>query len=470
MGSVYIKYTYEATSADSIGAQAKDEIMKLIIKLLAISCFVLAIPSAFAETYYVDQSHASANDNNDGTESLPWRTIQKAANTLVAGDTVIVKAGVYTELSSQAPGTDVTGLKPQNSGTSSAPIIYQANVGDQVIIDQSNQGVGFYIFGKSHITVKGFTIRNIKGRTDFSAGVMTASNASYITVEDNVIHDVDGVSGANVAGIRFDNTTFSTARNNLIHGVTVNGQSNQNASAITSFGMEDMLIENNTMYNAYNGVYHKRSSGGTGALIRNNIIHSVTRGLYYDVAGTGNEPHINQRVTQNILYNVDDAIHLDAGDASGINDGFHVWNNTVTANNTAIWIENVRNAHVYNNIVFGPMAKNAIRTGPANATIAELNYNNYYNAESFVVNIFTNDERRYTTLEAWQDNEDFDINSSVANPMFVNQEAKVYKLNGNSSLINAGKDNTTIGAFITGHEVIGYVARRPENPTDVVVQ
>ncbi|MCW9016939.1 MAG: DUF1565 domain-containing protein, partial [Kangiellaceae bacterium] len=185
--------------------------MKLIIKLLAISCFILNVPTVFAETYYVDQGHTSANDNNNGSESSPWRTIQKAANTLVAGDTVIVKAGVYTELSNQTPGTDVTGLKPQNSGTSSAPITYQARVGDLVVLDQSNQGVGFYIFGLSYVTVKGFTIRNIKGRTDFSAGVMTASGASHITVEDNVIHTVDGIAGANVAGIRFDNTTFSTA-------------------------------------------------------------------------------------------------------------------------------------------------------------------------------------------------------------------------------------------------------------------
>ncbi|MGH8652475.1 MAG: cellulase family glycosylhydrolase, partial [Gammaproteobacteria bacterium] len=45
---------------------------------------------ASGATYYVDTNHPSASDSNPGTEVLPWKTIQKPANMLVAGDTVYI--------------------------------------------------------------------------------------------------------------------------------------------------------------------------------------------------------------------------------------------------------------------------------------------------------------------------------------------------------------------------------------------
>ena len=46
--------------------------------------------------YVVDQSHPSADDNNPGTETLPWATIQHAAATLQPGERVVIKAGNYS--------------------------------------------------------------------------------------------------------------------------------------------------------------------------------------------------------------------------------------------------------------------------------------------------------------------------------------------------------------------------------------
>ena len=54
---------------------------------------VAASPTpAIAATYYVDAT--SGNDSNPGTtETLPWKTLTKAANTAQAGDTVLVRDG-----------------------------------------------------------------------------------------------------------------------------------------------------------------------------------------------------------------------------------------------------------------------------------------------------------------------------------------------------------------------------------------
>jgi len=87
------------------------------IRLLVITfLFLPAVTPSMAATFYVDQAHVLANDSNTGTETKPWKTIQQAANTLQAGDTVYVKAGIYQELYSGPPDTAYTALKPQNSG------------------------------------------------------------------------------------------------------------------------------------------------------------------------------------------------------------------------------------------------------------------------------------------------------------------------------------------------------------------
>ncbi|MHC4110589.1 MAG: right-handed parallel beta-helix repeat-containing protein [Planctomycetota bacterium] len=54
--------------------------------------------TAYTRTYYVDQRHPRALDNNDGSEEKPFLTINKAAQIVRAGEKVIVKSGVYREL------------------------------------------------------------------------------------------------------------------------------------------------------------------------------------------------------------------------------------------------------------------------------------------------------------------------------------------------------------------------------------
>ncbi|MCP4422988.1 MAG: hypothetical protein GY803_00705, partial [Chloroflexi bacterium] len=71
--------------------------------------------------YYVNQNHPSANDANPGSEALPWLTIQHAADTLQAGDTVYVRAGTYNEM-----------VEPANSGSAGIPIVYAAYPDDTV--------------------------------------------------------------------------------------------------------------------------------------------------------------------------------------------------------------------------------------------------------------------------------------------------------------------------------------------------
>jgi parallel beta-helix repeat protein len=64
-----------------------------IFTMLAL--FVVLAPSAWSATYYVANS---GNDANTGTTlTAPFKTIQKAMNKAVAGDTVYVRGGTYRE-------------------------------------------------------------------------------------------------------------------------------------------------------------------------------------------------------------------------------------------------------------------------------------------------------------------------------------------------------------------------------------
>jgi len=82
--------------------------------------------------YYVD--NIIGNDNNTGNKEFPWKTIQKAADTAVAGDTVIVNSGIYRE-----------SITIKDSGNERDTIVYTAEgevviSGANILSDHSSEG------------------------------------------------------------------------------------------------------------------------------------------------------------------------------------------------------------------------------------------------------------------------------------------------------------------------------------------
>lgn len=87
-------------------------------KLLNIFCLcILAFVSLKGQTatYYVS---TSGNNSNPGSSTLPFRTIQKAADKAIAGDSVIVRAGTYRER-----------IEVKFSGTSGKYVTFQGELG-----------------------------------------------------------------------------------------------------------------------------------------------------------------------------------------------------------------------------------------------------------------------------------------------------------------------------------------------------
>jgi hypothetical protein len=66
----------------------------LSISILAFISLCMGAKASYAATFYVA---TTGNDANPGTAAAPFRTLNKGASRLRGGDTLIVKAGTYTE-------------------------------------------------------------------------------------------------------------------------------------------------------------------------------------------------------------------------------------------------------------------------------------------------------------------------------------------------------------------------------------
>ncbi|MHC4365222.1 MAG: right-handed parallel beta-helix repeat-containing protein, partial [Planctomycetota bacterium] len=196
---------------------------------LFIFCLVLGInlsvPGlAWATTYYVDAQAGNANDGNPGTEAQPWKSLAKAASTAQAGDTVLVKAGTYSET-----------LRPANSGTAGNFITFKAYPGDEC--------QGGYMEEKTNSLVK------------IDAG---GSYAAAVDLQARRYIRIEGFEIANSAraGVLVDDSiqtaVFSGCEivNNYIHsiGVAASGGLWDNTAGVKGLYVQNLLVENNEIY------------------------------------------------------------------------------------------------------------------------------------------------------------------------------------------------------------------------------
>ena len=94
-------------------------------KILLITLSLLSFSLSFSRDIYVAKN---GNNNNAGTQAAPYLTISKAAQVAVAGDVVIVKAGIYRET-----------VSPANNGTAANPIIFKAFGTDEVTVSATEE-------------------------------------------------------------------------------------------------------------------------------------------------------------------------------------------------------------------------------------------------------------------------------------------------------------------------------------------
>ncbi|MHC4674762.1 MAG: right-handed parallel beta-helix repeat-containing protein [Planctomycetota bacterium] len=146
--------------------------------------------STFAVSYFVS---STGNDQAEGSEAQPWKTVARANQVLKPGDEVIVLGGKYQE------GFLLSDLK----GTKGHPLVIRAAQGQRVLIDlTAKSSSGIRIEDCVYVVIRNL---EIAGATR-GAGI-TLHNSHHCKIEGNVIHGCKGV------GIR-----LSASSDNLVWG------------------------------------------------------------------------------------------------------------------------------------------------------------------------------------------------------------------------------------------------------------
>jgi len=288
------------------------------------------VKDAYAGTiYHIDS--ANGNDDWSGSYLEPWRTITKAANTAVAGDTVYVKSGTYFER-----------ISPKNSGSPGNYITFSAYPNHNVIIDGSdhyfNYGNGLiHIEDKSYIKIIGFTIQNSP-----NAGIAIKDNCDHITIQNNYIYNCYA-SGIWAGEVNNNADAAIVIDSNEINRCCV-GYSQE---CITLIGISGFEIKNNYVHDS---PYPKEGIdvkvGCNNGLIHHNTVHGVRNGIYIDAWAQTSD---NISIYNNLTYEcVDAGIAINA-EQGGRLENIHIYNNVSHSNDHNGFIINYE-ASSYENI------------------------------------------------------------------------------------------------------------------------
>ena len=400
--------------------------------------------------YFVDQNNPQASDENPGTEDLPWKTINHAAEVLQAGDTVLVRGGVYNVGSS--PSWSTPAVTPSNSGTPGNPITFKAYPGNQVTITTSGGQAAIGSNGKNYIVWDGFTVEMF-GRMK---GILLMNTKGCIIQNCTVIGDYIDTTD-NHDGIRVEASEDTIVRNCIIHGVK--GDS-WNSSGIKCYNVTDLIVENCEIYDCYTGIFDKEE--GRYNVYRKNIIHDIGPGpsiLLHTQGGLSTE---GIEINQNIIYNSPKICFACSHPMEHKN--VKIYNNAFY--DVAIDSKRSPNLQIWNNIFYNTDFSIIARI---NGTPTYSNFNCFYPTAKFETGRYTDNDVIYNSLSEWQNGTNLDLNSLNQDPLFVNPTSHNFHLQPSSSCLNAGIDrqdydndgNTTesinMGAYITGNETIGLI-------------
>ena len=188
----------------------------------------------------------NGNDEHDGSKSMPFRTLKKAASVAQAGTTVQIREGVYAEK-----------LVVLHSGTKSKEVIFKPYNNEKVVLSgkdlKSEEGDTSIITidNKNYVTISGLTIQDLS--TDLTnetvIGIFVTGSSSHITLDSNLVQRIE---------------THADDGNG--HGIAVYGTG----------AMEDIMITNNTVQDLKLGASEALVLNGNidGFKIDHNLVHS----------------------------------------------------------------------------------------------------------------------------------------------------------------------------------------------------
>jgi len=172
---------------------------------------ILSVQLFAGNVYYVDK--ANGNDLNNGLSlQTPWKTIKKAGETAMAGDTVYIRAGIYTDNCGHS-----SILHPHNSGSPDSRITFKNYNGeavwlsgqysvihvqtgiDYITIDGINADGNltnpnavdvFACISGNHIIIQNCAFKNMKPGSETQHAIWLRNNNSYCQILNNTVENI----------------------------------------------------------------------------------------------------------------------------------------------------------------------------------------------------------------------------------------------------------------------------------------
>lgn len=409
-----------------------------------------------------------------------------AVENAIAGDLVYFLGGIYDPAAdpineyANIPNSlkwEFLPWNPSNSGTPENPITFKAYPGQTpVFLDNIYSGT----IGARHrdyIVWDGFS-GTIVNSTSSSLEVIAF--AYFVDSSNSVFRNghITGVlkdSHHNSGLISLLRTSNMLIEDNRLHGMNNDpGGSSEmavNAAAILSFNSSGLVVRNNDIYNNYLGIWDKDAESNN-SYYQNHIWGGNTGSTACHVGIQIREGIVrpdqpdNPQAYKNIIRNCDIGVWVSYDDTY-IN-GAKVFNNVIYLDDGydpeagIIVSSNSNDAEIYNNIVDG-YTYPLMYYSPT-STVNYNDHNSYFNSSSISWRI------AYTSysLSTWRSITNFDANSIVTNPQFVNaggNDPSDYKLMSDSPVKGVGRGGVDIGAYpLSSSTNIGYSQVRPKSP------
>ncbi len=303
--------------------------------------------SPLENVYYVS---SSGNDNNPGTLTHPWRTLQKAADTLVAGDTVYIRAGTYRER-----------LIPENSGSSGNYITFAAYPGETVVIDGSGISLPSGVAGLVHISrenyikIVGLQVKHACPDEN-SAGIVV-SHASHIYIEGNYTYNT--VS----SGIGVWVSDHVTVLGNEVE-LACNGGHQE---SITIARTDTFEVKDNHVHHGGPGTHigegigiDVKNGSTNGKVYGNYVHHQQSVGIYVDSVS---KHTYNIEVFDNVVHDAQANFGIAvAAESGGLLENVTIYNNVIYDSYSGIYVSRccsgsashpMRDITIINNTIYG---------------------------------------------------------------------------------------------------------------------
>jgi hypothetical protein len=205
-------------------------------------------PMVETGVYYV--SVTNGDDSYSGNKSNPFKSIQHALNTAVAGERIIIREGTYTE-----------SLTFPNAGTIFERITMKSYPGEEVKIKIQGKVIDI---DNPYITIDGFIIDGDWGTEDI---IQVGDNA------DNLI-----LKNVEVMNTRRDCIDMASPENVLVENskihdcINVQDGNREDAHALVTYGVKNLIINNSEFYYVSGDTLQFQYNGWDNIIVENTIL------------------------------------------------------------------------------------------------------------------------------------------------------------------------------------------------------